>query len=389
VVVSNSGASCVLAADRAEAMAMPVPELAPATRAELADILPGFATTTNPVDITAALLSDSGLFSAILPVIGRDPDVDLCFAALPVLGTGYDLPRLARDSAAFADATGIPLAVASPQAEIAAVFRAAGVPTFDTEGDAMRGLDQLARHAALLRRVRRAPPNGASVPLPAGSGPFLSEAASLRLLADRGFPVVRWHLCGGEADAIAAFHAVGGPVVVKACSADVPHKSEHGLVTVGIADEAGVAAAFRSQWAKLGAMGVRREGILVAAMAHGRHEFMLGARRDPHFGPVVVVGDGGRYVEALRDFCLLVPPFETADVREALDELRIAPLYAGVRGEPPLDIDALCALAVRLGDLILDAGPSLASVDINPVIVGARGEGVVIVDALVERGGPA
>jgi acyl-CoA synthetase (NDP forming) len=112
---------------------------------------------------------------------------------------------------------------------------------------------------------------------------------------------------------------------------------------------------------------------------------MIGARIDPDFGPVVVVGDGGKYVEALKDFALLVTPFDAEEVKEALRCLRIAPLLDGVRGDPPLDLDALAAAAVGVGRLIAAAKGKIASVDLNPVMVGAKGEGDVIVDALVER----
>jgi acyl-CoA synthetase (NDP forming) len=113
----------------------------------------------------------------------------------------------------------------------------------------------------------------------------------------------------------------------------------------------------------------------------------VGAHVDPVFGPVVVVGDGGKYVETLRDVAVLVPPFAAADVTAALRTLRIAPLLEGVRGDPPLDVAALAEVAVAVGRLIVDARGAIASIDVNPVLVAARGEGVMAVDALIERGG--
>src|SRR6218665_4093188 len=116
----------------------------------------------------------------------------------------------------------------------------------------------------------------------------------------------------------------------------------------------------------------------------GRPEFMGGARQDPVFGPVGV-GDGGKYVQALQDIAVLIPPFDSADVYAALKTLRIAPLLDGVRGEPPLDAAALCAVVIALGRLIAAAPDSLAAIDLDPVLVGARGEGAMVVDALVAR----
>ena len=203
--------------------------------------------------------------------------------------------------------------------------------------------------------------------------------------ADRSDRVAH-RVCRTRDEAIAALATIGGPVVLKACSRDVPHKSEHGLVALRITDADALAAAFDAQRATLARLGAADEGSIVAAMRGGLRELMLGAHRDPVFGPVVVVGDGGRYVEAIGDTAVLVPPFTADEVVAALRGLRIAPVLAGVRGEPPADLAALAQAAVALGRLMVagDPGARIASVDANPVIVGAAGEGAVLVDALVE-----
>src|ERR1700709_379599 len=113
---------------------------------------------------------------------------------------------------------------------------------------------------------------------------------------------------------------------------------------------------------------------------------MIGAHRDPVFGPVVAVGDGGKYVEIFRDTTLLLPPFSRDDANEALCKLRIAPLFAGVRGEPPMDVDALCDALVKIGELMLDPVAKLVSLDLNPVLLDSDGKGCVVVDAVVFQG---
>ncbi len=110
---------------------------------------------------------------------------------------------------------------------------------------------------------------------------------------------------------------------------------------------------------------------------------MIGARIDPVFGPVVVVGDGGKYVEAMPDVQLLLPPFGVEQVKHALSRLRIAPLLAGVRGEPPMDVESYCAAAVAVGRMMSDGKAGALNLDLNPVIVGSAGEGCWAVDALV------
>jgi acetate---CoA ligase (ADP-forming) len=385
VAISNSGASCVMAADLAAELDMPLAVLADATRRELAAVLPGFATTINPIDITAALLSNSRLFGAILPIVARDPAADLFLIAIPVAGQGYDVEAFARDTAAFAAATGKAVAVAAPQASVAERFRAAGIPTFAGETEALLALDQLARHWALLRRP--APPAlpHLAVTLPPGRGRFLNEAESLALLAAHGLPVVPHRLCRSENEARIALRDLGSPVAVKACSIDVPHKSELGLVALGLVSEAAVVQAFAAQSAKLEEIGAEPDGIIIAAMAEGQREMALGAKLDPVFGPVAMVGDGGKYLEALPDIQLLLPPFSADEAREAILRLRIAPILKGVRGEQAADIEALAQAMLRLGAIIAGAKARIASIDVNPVLVGAAGQGLAIVDALVER----
>lgn len=155
-------------------------------------------------------------------------------------------------------------------------------------------------------------------------------------------------------------------------------------MALGLNDEAALRAAFAHQAQTLGKLNVRDGAWLVARMQRGLHECALGARVDPVLGPVVMIGSGGKYVEALRDVAVLMPPFDAAQVIEKLRGLRIGTLLQGVRGDPPADVEALARQAVALGDYALAAGPRLASVDINPVMVGAVGQGAVAVDALVE-----
>src|SRR4051794_40940462 len=236
VAISNSGAVCVMTADAATAVGMPMAKLADETDKKLKDILPSFATTTNPIDLTAALLSNSNLSGDILPVIAEDPAADAFVIGVPVAGPGYDVKAFARDSAAFGKATGKPLVVAATQASVAGEFASEGCTVFPTETEAVTALHQFLAHRELMARTRERKPGrdsgGSQVSSTAAT--MLNEADSLALLAARGVAVVPHRLCRSRAEAIAAFEAIGGPVVVKGCSADIAHKSELGLVKLGV-----------------------------------------------------------------------------------------------------------------------------------------------------------
>jgi acyl-CoA synthetase (NDP forming) len=381
VAISNSGASCVMAADAAEALGLPLAEFPPGTRARLAKALPGFATAANPLDVTGALLGNATLFADALPILAEGADSDLLMVALPVAGAGYDVAGFARDFAAHASATGRAVALAAPQPEVRAEFEKAGLPSFAREREAMAALAQLAGHAELMRQKLPESSSFRVPEVPAGESRFLDEARSLALLAAAGLPVVEHRLCTSEAQARAAFGALGPKVVVKACSASVPHKTERGLVRLGLGDESQVLNAFHELKAQIPAA----DGVLVARHAAGLRELALGARVDPAFGPVVLVGDGGIYLEALKDFQLLLPPFDEGAALAALARLRIAPLLAGARGQPALDLAAFARMAVRLGDAMLAWRGRIASIDVNPVMLFPQGGGALAVDALVER----
>jgi hypothetical protein len=213
----------------------------------------------------------------------------------------------------------------------------------------------------------------------------LNEAESLAWLEAGGLPVVSHVVCQSAGAARQAFERLGGPVAIKGCSADVPHKSDVGLVVLDVDNVDAAVTSYDAIAAKLAVLGARSAGVIVAKMIDGLQEVALGARVDPVFGPVIMVSGGGRYVEAVPDTALLMTPFTLDAARAAWRSLRMAPLFDGVRGEPPLDLDALCAVTVRFGQIVSAQAAVLSSIDLNPIIVRRAGAGVVIVDALVER----
>lgn len=387
VMLSNSGASCVMSADCADDLHLPLVQLHEDSRAKLKNLLPGFSTAANPIDLTASLLTDSSLFGKALSVIGADDAVDMVMAAIPVAGQGYDVPSYARAAATFIEETGKPFVFASPLPEVVREFQKLGVPSFSDEQVAMESLASLANHAASHSAPRL--PLRASLPVttvPPSSQPYLSEAASLTWLAANGIATVPFRLCKNENEFLDAFRQLEKPVAIKASSPDVPHKSEHGLVFLNVADEARALECFAIIQKKLSALHAQNEGTIVATMIKPQRELMIGGRIDAQFGPVVMVGDGGKYVEALGDFALLLAPFTVDDVLRTLDGLRIAPILRGTRGEPALDLRGFAQTAVRVGEILIATQDRVASIDLNPVMVlpASETQTVFAADGLVE-----
>jgi len=392
VVMSHSGAVGVLCADAAERLQLPLAELNADTVRSLTRIMPSFASAQNPVDLTASLLTQGDMYARTLQALAADPQADMFLIGVPVAGEGYDIAGMARDTARFMAATAKPTVVSAPQASVRQAFRDAGVPVFGHESDAMSALHQLSRHAMLhqaaARRDALPPDHGLALIAPAQAGAStLSEAASLAILEQAGIPLAAHRLCRNIDDAVQAWKDLGPEVVVKACSAQIPHKSEHGLVFLGLQSGQQVAEAYEACVARVRQMGLPLEGVIVAQRVRGRRELALGVRQDPLFGSVVMVSDGGKYVEALRDFVTLLHPFSEQDVLAKLTQLRIAPILAGVRGEAPVDLAVVARSAVALARLAAAHPRTIAAIDLNPLIVGSAGEGGWAVDAVIETVG--
>jgi acetyl-CoA synthetase (ADP-forming) len=212
----------------------------------------------------------------------------------------------------------------------------------------------------------------------------LSEHESKRRLAAHGIPVAPERLVATADEAAAAASALGYPVVVKLCGARIAHKTERGLVRLGLGDEAAVRAAATALLAA-----ARPEdgevGLLVARMVRGARELIAGCVNDPTFGRCVMLGVGGIFAEALGDVAFRLVPLTRADAEEMLDDLRHRRLLDAFRGEPPVDRARLVDVLVGLSDLAA-ADPAIVAVDVNPLIVA---DGVpTVVDALVEVAGP-
>ncbi|MBI2963792.1 MAG: acetate--CoA ligase family protein [Deltaproteobacteria bacterium] len=210
---------------------------------------------------------------------------------------------------------------------------------------------------------------------------FLSEFDSKRLLREYGIGTVEEALAREADEAARRAGELGYPVAVKLCAAGLAHKTERGLVRLGLADEPAVRAAAADL------LGRREPGegdarLLVQRMVGGRRELILGLTRDRQFGPCVMVGFGGILAEAVGDIAFRVAPLSRTDALEMLSDLQTAHLLDAFRGEPAVDREALAAALVALGRIGVEH-PEVRSIDVNPMIV--CGDRPVAVDALVER----
>ena len=209
----------------------------------------------------------------------------------------------------------------------------------------------------------------------------LSEFESKKVLAEYGVPAAAEGLAGSADEAAVLAGDIGFPVAVKACSPDLMHKSDAGLVRLNLADEDAVRRAYDDVSARAGA---GLDGILVSEMVKGNRELVVGLIRDPQFGPTVMLGLGGVMAEVLGDTVFRMAPLDRIEAGEMALELRSAALLGEFRGQKPADLEALCSVLMGVGRLGLEL-EEVAEVDVNPLIVDASGR-IAAVDALVVLG---
>ncbi|HVL55713.1 MAG TPA: acetate--CoA ligase family protein [Burkholderiaceae bacterium] len=389
-VVTMSGGAGVMLADAIEHHGLQLARLQPQTEARLAQIVPAFGSVRNPVDLTGQFLTDPGLLTGALSCLLDDPGVDAVVFFLG-LGRRYGerIAQTLRDAAAATDKPIVVAWTAGPAA-IIADLRSGGLPVLPTPTRSIRALAALARFAEAGARPPRSfalpPASAESLRTPASdaSAGRCSEATTKAALARYGLRLMPETLVRDEDEAVAAAAALGYPVALKVCAADLPHKTEAGAIALGVGSEAELRRAHRRIVA--GALehvpGLATEGVLVAPMAEDGVEVIVGARRDPVFGPVLMVGSGGIYTEILRDAAIGVLPLAPGEPLELIRSLRVYPLLQGARGRAAADVDALVDCIETVARLML-AHPEVAEIEINPLRVLAAGRGAVPLDALM------
>ena len=392
--VSISGGNIVLLSEIGAMQGIDWPSYAAETEAVITQGMPGFGKVANPTDLTAGAVGTADRYQRVLEAIARDPNVDV---VVPIITAAPN--REIEQVAAFAAAAPKPVAVLwtgpargdpplTPHDLITS-----GVPVYRETTTALKSVRAAMDFGTFLARRGSPPsrPEGISVAqakaLLQGQTGILTERASKALLAAYGIASTREMLAETADQAVIAARDIGGTVAMKIESPDIPHKTEAGAVRLSVpADDAPAAFEAIMQAARRFNPSARLNGVLVQEMVKPGVEMMLGIAPDPVFGPVIVAGLGGIFVEVLRDVAHRIPPIDANEARAMLDGLRGAAILRGVRGAGPRDIDALIDCIVRLSWLAHDL-PEVAELDINPLTLGAAGEGAHVVDAMVRLEG--
>lgn len=383
-VLTASGGFGVLLADAASAQGLALPKLAAQTQERILSVVP-FASPSNPVDMTAQVSSRPEVLARMLDAVARD---DSCDALILQSANAFHVPRLRDVFLAALEQVRkdhpsrlILLCARAPQ-DVRATLNAMGFPVVE-------GIDAAcATLAALLRfgardAARAAAPAIERVPLAAEA--FATEASAKAVLAEAGLPVPREAIAADRDEALAAARAMGFPLVLKIVSPDIAHKTEVGGVFVGVRSEAQLLDEYDQLLARVAqkAPAARIAGVLVAQMVQGGVELILGTKKDPMFGPMVMVGLGGIFAEIFKDVALQPAPVDEAQATAMLQSLKAFALLDGARGRPKADVTAAAQAIVALSRFAVRHADSVSEIDINPLVVLDQGRGAHALDALL------
>lgn len=391
VIFSTSGGATVLTTDIATKLGMTFPPLAPASNARMQEIYGSKRPFINPFDVGSYPLMAKGRnMTATMRTFIEDDSVDL-FACVMVMQRDLKANRMDLfDQIKAVAPTSTKPFVLIPEATYH--WRdfppEVGTHVAASLHDGLIGLKALQDYARWRRQDRNETAAvAAPIPVrPRGGHHVLTEYESKQVLASAGFPVTRENLARTADDAVAAAARIGYPVALKVQSPELMHKTEAGAVALGLSSETEVRSAFARLSASSAACGVKTlDGMLVQEMVSGGVEFLLGMKRDPVFGPVIVVSAGGVFVDLLAESAQLrLPPFGLGQAEAMLKTTVSEKLLAGFRGQPPADGDALAGLIVDFAAFVMRLPPTVVAVDLNPVMVLAGDRGVRIVDASIE-----
>jgi len=388
-VIAESGAFKAMMLDLSERIGMDLPRLSDDDSPDLRAVLPDFVPVTNPLDVTAQGLVDPGLYGRTMQALAADDRIGTILLTLIQtaphtskikLNAVLDaLDKMPRDKPVIVGAVDEGGGV---NAEDIAALRNAGVTFLPAAERAVRALAAIEK--ARARDYSAVVLGDAAIDGLAQAGATIPEYRSKQIMGSRGIPFPAFEMANDADAAVAAADRLGYPVVLKAQSPDLAHKSDAGGVIVGLADADAVRKGFADLIAAVGTArpGLPLDGVLVEGMAAKGVELIVGARNDPHWGATILVGFGGVAAELLHDVRLLPADLTKEAIVREIRELRMAPLLDGFRGAPKMDVEAVADVVQALSRLVA-ANPSIREIDLNPLIVYPQGQGALALDALI------
>lgn len=396
-VITTTGGGATIMAEAGAQAGLQFPSPSDSAIRQATEFLPSFAAKSNPMDVTMS--GAGGGFKKGLEVLLKDDTFDMVVGVVgtssqfaPELGVQPILdvyPNAKKPLAAFCNPNA---------AEALRLFEKNSIPSFRTPESCGRSLGYLFNYGEFLRRFDRkkdqkptTDPDSLAArrtkEILANSGRILNEYDSKRVLSAYGIHTTKEIPASDMEQAKKAARKIGYPVALKVMSADIPHKTEAGVIRLGVRTEKKLLASYEKIMNNACKFNphAQIDGVLVQEMAKTGVELIVGMKRDANFGPVLIFGLGGIFVEIFKDVSYRILPMTLQDAREMIGEIKGSKLLDGYRGVKPLDIEAIASTLMKVATLAMDLEKEIQELDINPLIAYPHGKGIKVADALIYR----
>ena len=399
-IITTSGGGGILVADEAVDLKLDIPELDPKTKETIMEVIPAYGSALNPVDVTAQVLNTAEDFMKVLQAMVDHPEIHALVIVVTMI-TGEPGHRMAEDIVDMTHHTMKPITVAwtagdRVMGDNQKVIIDGDVQLYRSPVRAVKAMGALMNYSAFRKEYLSRPRTpkedttddsvwGSAVAVLENAERSLTEHQGKELLRLYGIPVTKREVATSEKHAVRFAEEIGYPVVLKIDSPDILHKTEAGGLKLNIGNRDELVAAYNEvlENARTYDPKAHINGVLIEEMISGGTEVIVGVKNDPLFGPTVMFGLGGIFVEILKDVSLRVAPLTREDALAMIQEIKGFKVLSGARGRAKTDIEAIADVLVKVSRMALALEDHVAELDINPLLVLPEGQGVRVADALV------
>jgi acyl-CoA synthetase (NDP forming) len=399
-IITTSGGGGIVAADEAVDMKLDIPELDPKTKETIMAVIPDYGSALNPVDVTAHVLNTAEDFMTVLEAMVEHPEIDALVIVVTMI-TGEPGKNMAEDIVKISKKTKKPLTVAwtagdRVMGDNQRVLVEGDVQMYRSPVRAVRAMGSLMNYSVFREKYLSRDRAGAvgaageaalksAIDVLAKADRSLTESQGKELFALYDIPCTKEEVATSEKDAVRIAKAIGYPLALKIDSPDILHKTEAGGLKLNIGNQEELVAAYNEVLENARAFDPKAHinGVLIQEMVSGATEVIVGVKNDPQFGPTIMFGLGGIFVEILKDVSLRVTPITREDALAMIQEIKGFKVLAGARGKAKADIEAIADVLVKVSLMALALEDHVAELDINPLMVLPEGRGARVADALV------
>lgn len=400
-IITGAGGGGIIIADKVVKAGLSLPPLSQKTKEDLAGEMVSFASITNPLDLTGQLYNDPDMFKKCIGLFADDENIDIVIVVVTMVPGERAKKRASYivEASKAIEKSFVSWWAAGDQCEPGfRILDNSEVTLFKSPERCVRALNALVQYGQFQSRWKARKTKGEPKlfidvdrqkvkECLAADGERLTEYQSKKVLSHYGIPIIEERVVQNATQAVAAARELGFPVVLKVSSPDIPHKTEADVVRLNIGSESQVRNSYKEivKAASKFNPQAQIEGVLVQKMAKGGVEVIVGVKKDPQFGPMVIFGLGGIFVEILKDFSMRPVPITKEDAREMLQGIRGYPILKGARGKRGGDEEALADILLRISKFAEDWKEDISEIDLNPIVVFEKGKGASVLDSLIVR----